>query len=335
MTLIIVSCCITALITGVAVYYKVKPQAVQNQLQNEAIQQANKELNKEHYDLVSSVFRLQSKYDSLQENYNTLTLAITGAQDNLAKLHQNLAEAQQSAEQNVDNFYNAQMKSIKEKLQAVVALEADAAEKKRAAICQEINEFEQRANEEKLDIQRTLNKMKRAYIAAMDEVRRKQEMENKLDYYRIQISDEDKCEIQALMSIEHLLKNKRNLYMLIWTSYYSKAVNELAARVLGGKIVTGIYKLTNIETQQVYIGQSKDIRERWRSEIKNGLGIDCPGNNKLFPAMQKYGITNFTFELMEECPKEDLDEREAYWISYYDSYTYGYNSTRGNKVKEK
>lgn len=89
--------------------------------------------------------------------------------------------------------------------------------------------------------------------------------------------------------------------MFLWTNYYSKRVNELAIRVLGDKSIIGIYKITNIETQQVYIGQSKQIRERWREHCKAGLQIDTPGNNKLYSNMIKYGLENFTFELMEQC----------------------------------
>lgn len=56
------------------------------------------------------------------------------------------------------------------------------------------------------------------------------------------------------MSIEHLIQNKRNLYMFIWTNYYSKRVNELAARILGPTAVMGIYKITNTITRETYIG---------------------------------------------------------------------------------
>lgn len=49
-------------------------------------------------------------------------------------------------------------------------------------------------------------------------------------------------------------------------------------------------------------------------------------------AINKYGKENFLIEEIERCPKEKLDEREVYWISYYDSYHNGYNSTKGGKL---
>lgn len=45
--------------------------------------------------------------------------------------------------------------------------------------------------------------------------------------------------------------------------------------------------------------------------------------------MRKLGLENFYIEILEECPKEKMNEREKYWISYYNSYKNGYNGTEG------
>lgn len=114
--------------------------------------------------------------------------------------------------------------------------------------------------------------------SALEAARRQEELKNNLDFYRVILSSEDENEIKVFLSIEHLLSNKRALRMLIWTNYYSKKVNELTARVLGVDDVCGIYKITNIETQQVYIGQSCSVKGRIREHCKFALGIDSPGN---------------------------------------------------------
>lgn len=100
--------------------------------------------------------------------------------------------------------------------------------------------------------------------------------------------------------------------------------------MLNKKDVMGIYKITNKENNMCYIGQAKKMRERWRDHMKCGLGIDTPANNKLYYAMQKEGLDNFTFELLEECNEQELDEKEKFYINLYDSYNFGYNSTKGN-----
>ena len=51
--------------------------------------------------------------------------------------------------------------------------------------------------------------------------------------------------------------------------------------------------------------------------------------------MRKYGYNHFSIEQIEECPNELLQEREKYWIEYYDSYKNGYNATLGGEGKTK
>lgn len=95
----------------------------------------------------------------------------------------------------------------------------------------------------------------------------------------------------------------------------------------------GIYKITSNDTGKCYIGQSIDIENRWLQHICTAkYEID---NNKFYNAIRKYGYENFTYEVIEECDKaqEVLDDRERYWIEYYNSYYDGYNSTKGGQSK--
>ena len=89
------------------------------------------------------------------------------------------------------------------------------------------------------------------------------------------------------------------------------------------KKVRGIYKVTNKVNGKVYIGQSVDIGRRWRQHMTAEDDI------YFHKAIQKYGVENFEWEVIEKCKKSELDERESYWIEYYDSYNKGYNCTKG------
>lgn len=91
----------------------------------------------------------------------------------------------------------------------------------------------------------------------------------------------------------------------------------------------GIYKYTNKINGQIYIGQSSDISSRYEQHIYDAAKR---AKTVIDKAIQKYGIENFNFEIIEECSKEELDSREKYWIQYYDSYNNGYNSTIGGKT---
>lgn len=91
----------------------------------------------------------------------------------------------------------------------------------------------------------------------------------------------------------------------------------------------GIYKITNIINNNVYVGQSVDINRRWRQHRKSFESL--LGNRKLIQEVKQYGRENFIFEVIEECPMEQLDILEKYYISIFDSYFNGLNMTTGGQ----
>ena len=98
----------------------------------------------------------------------------------------------------------------------------------------------------------------------------------------------------------------------------------------------GIYIITNIKNNKCYIGQSIDLKNRI-SAHKGMLKNNKHSNVHLMSAFLLDGIENFMFEILEEgLTKEQLDDREIYWIMFYQSnkMEYGYNiETGGAKNK--
>lgn len=94
----------------------------------------------------------------------------------------------------------------------------------------------------------------------------------------------------------------------------------------------GIYKITNTINGKSYIGQSNCIQRRF-AQHKSPYEQNRHSNKPLYKAFLKYGIENFKFEIIEECPIEKLNEREQYWISFYKTLTHqnGYNITCGGE----
>jgi len=74
-----------------------------------------------------------------------------------------------------------------------------------------------------------------------------------------------------------------------------------------------------------YVGQAVNIADRWKQHIKRGIGADPPTRNKLYPAMLASGVENFTFEIVEECNREKLNDREQYWQEYFGAKEFGYS----------
>lgn len=94
-----------------------------------------------------------------------------------------------------------------------------------------------------------------------------------------------------------------------------------------------IYKIINNINKKVYIGQTKrTIEIRWNQHLREYKYKD----HVLYKAMRKYGIENFTIEVIENCPEEELNEKEEFYIKKYNSYinfekSNGYNMTLGGQ----
>ena len=97
--------------------------------------------------------------------------------------------------------------------------------------------------------------------------------------------------------------------------------------------MVGIYKFTNKIDGKSYIGQSIDIQKRY-NQHKNrydAFNHNIPKENSFFHEMLRhYGFHNFTFEIVEECSKEELDSKEIHYIKKYNTmYPNGYNKDKG------
>lgn len=106
-------------------------------------------------------------------------------------------------------------------------------------------------------------------------------------------------------------------------------------------ILIGIYKITNLINNKVYIGQTIDYERRIDEHIRHYLNSNYHDfNSLLYKAIRKYGINNFSFEMIEECDTSELDNKEVKWIKEYNSYcnwpnSNGYNMTVGGQGNRK
>jgi group I intron endonuclease len=91
--------------------------------------------------------------------------------------------------------------------------------------------------------------------------------------------------------------------------------------------MVGIYKITNLINQHCYVGQSRQIERRWYNHKiaafnENDKAYEYP----LYRAIRKYGLENFSFEMLEECQIDELNEKEIFWINTLNPE---YNQTDG------
>lgn len=238
----------------------------------------------------------------------------------------------------IDQEYHSKLQIIREAKNAAESafeikneqLQKDFDLKKQELVSQYTNE--KQAIQSAIDVLQTeLASLKATRAAAIEAVRQEEKLIEEQDSYRLTISDQDARDIAILNSIKLQVSKPRLLSMLIWQTYYQPIAKQKFPLILGSKEVCGIYKITNMKDGLIYIGQAVDIRERWNQHAKHGLSIDTPQGNKLYQAMIKDGLENFTFQLLEECPREELNKKEAYYIGMYNSCEFGYNSNTGIK----
>ena len=94
-------------------------------------------------------------------------------------------------------------------------------------------------------------------------------------------------------------------------------------------MICGIYTITHIATGRIYVGKSKNIKQRWSSHRwmfkKDVCHKDC--NRYLYNAVKKYGVDGFKFDVVEIVPRCDklLSEKELWWMLELNSLTEGFN----------
>ena len=257
----------------------------------------------------------KDKIEELEEDYQC-------RRDNLKELDA-AAEAQRGIEQKEKieqelERYNSTLnrlsedyKEKKEKIEQDFFAYSEQVQIKREALTKEIEDYEHKQKE-------IIARFKQ------DEEKRQQ-----ADFYRVKINDVEKKDIVQLKQLALNFSKPNVIYKLLYEVYYKTKIEELFKRVLGDKATKGgIYKITNISNQKIYIGRTTKYIDRWRTHAKRGCNIDRI-NGQLYDAMFEEGLENFTWEIVEVCPKEEQSEKEKYWISFYKSDEYGYNGNKG------
>jgi hypothetical protein len=240
-------------------------------------------------------------------------------------LEEYIAEKRQLIDQQIASEFELSREKLKQNIAEITRLENERLEE---SLQKNREDFEAKSLELKSEIDiyiADLNQIRCKRTAAIEDAKRQEEMKTQSEFYKLQISTEDLDDICELKQVEKKLSKKEVLNKLIYKVYFEKSYTDLIGRIVGKEVKTGIYKITNTLNQKVYIGQAVNIAERWKQHIKRALGAEPLTQNKLYPAMQKDGVWNFTFEIVEICEKSQLNEREQYWQQFFGAKEYGYS----------
>lgn len=307
--------------------------------QNEKLKKENEELNHHNKYLLTEFKELTNKQDKINEIINIKQNEInekerqlnqaqkqidikqkelSNFQDNITKAVENQKQLSQQAYENYCDILQDKYNIEEEEYEAHIK------------ILKETYENLQLEYIEKADAAReSLAQIEATRAAAIQAQIKEKEISDNSSFYCLQISDNDLKDIAVLEAVKPKLNNQRILSMLIWQTYFRTPMTNLCNNIIGKESKTGIYKITNQLTKECYVGQASDLASRWKEHAKCGLDIDTPAGNKLYKAMIEYGIQNFSWEVLEYCKKEELNDKEKYYIKLYQAKEYGYNSNAG------
>ena len=300
---------------AISVYFVLRPRMkVAQELDQETIRK-NGELQEENAALHAEVYAMTARRDEVS-----------------ASLQQMMENNRQSANAVYESCMNEMQEKLATNAQAIGDKyrqdEIDAQSEYLDTLHELMMSFQENIQTKRLElseVESVLANMQSLTNAAVEANKRAHEMAEKANFYRLVLSEEDVREIERLREVTPYLRDSEPLNKVIWKVYYENPYTDMIGRVVGKGVHTGIYKITNLENGMCYIGQAANIADRWKQHIKRGIGAETPTRNKLYPAMLAIGVENFTFEIVEECDRTKLNEREDYWQDYFKAKEFGYS----------
>lgn len=279
----------------------------------------------------------QKRIQQLQYDYNK------EKEEEEKKYNEFLASIREK-EKLCDQLVEKEQQRIDEKVLAYSNKKYDEAEKeithyyvlRQEAINKEVVQLENNYNTHKENLDRDISTLREelsdlkarreAYIEALKAEEKRQQDRA---FYTINLTEENKEDIKILRSIEDKLHNSEALNRLIYDVFIKKPLGDLLLRIIGENTYGGIYKITNLDTQRAYIGRSTDIKKRLTEHVKGAFNISTIADQEIHRVMGREGVNKFSFEVLEKVEKEKLNEREKYWIDFYQTQSYGYNQNKG------
>ena len=289
--------------------------------------------NKLYNDLkeaVQELARLQKEFGITEEEYTKKLQEITKEIKEKESFNNTLYKLR---EEELNNLIENKKKTELEKLDKEVEEWAESAQEAAAFNAEQVQESFQKEIDKRItelnNISSTIDDYKARRDVINQEILRARAIEEQQDFYRVQLPESSKHDLDILQSIRKELTKIDILDKLIYDNYVKKSVDEMVKRVLKGENPSGIYKITRLKTGEIYIGKSVSVKDRWVQHAKSCYHCGTISHSILHTTMEKDGIENFTWEFLEEVPKDKLSEREKYWIEFYDSKNFGLNERQG------
>ena len=294
------------------------------------IQDNNQKFWEERESLKKDIDILNSTHQNLADEITKSANKINFMQDQLFSIKKEKEFIEESNKQ-AQEFIAQSEQLAKEKAQAIYEKRYDELEYEYQGYKRDLQSIIDRNKDKIQEQEQELKSLQETRAAAIAAAQKEKEIQDNKDDYCLILPREEANDVEILRGILKKIAKPRSILMAIWQAYYAPIAKKKFPKILGKTDVCGIYKITNQETGECYIGQAVDVRRRWMDHSKMMLQIDAPKNNQLYMAAAEYGLDSFSFELLLECEPNQLNEKEKYFIKLYNSDAIGYNQNRGVK----
>ena len=306
-----------------------KGKIIEQNLKEILTEKIDKEIREKHAQRIRASQDLEEMQERQRDEIQRTEVEIENRKIVLQALDQSIENSRQYVDRYIEDVKQEKLKTLDEQIknegiemtrraQAEHQRQLDTLELIRKNIQKEIDQ-----------ISINLEAFRAKQDAINQELLRQREMEEQNNFYRVCLTDDAIADINLLQVTRQNLKKPEIIDKIIYDTYIAKPVLEMIKRVLQNSTCSGIYKITCQETKEVYIGKSTDVKNRWQQHCKTAFNCGTIASSVLHRKMQQYGIENFTFELLESVPKDQLSEREKFYINFYRSKEVGLNERNG------
>lgn len=253
------------------------------------------------------------------DTYNNLT------ENKLKEIDVSLENQRQRRQEELDQTFE----ETKQKYDLMVQDKIKESEEELNALLIASNEEKRKMDEETEMYQREVAYWERTWLSILEPIKRYEKTKQERLFYTIQVPEEYHEDIEFLLTtVAAKVQHPDIISKLVWAEYVKPYLDDTFKRI-EIKAEPGIYKLTNINNNKSYVGKSTNVKTRIADHFKSSVGIKSIADQAVHHAILKDGFWNWQIEVLTYCDKDELSEREKYYIGFFKTQEYGYNKTGG------
>lgn len=285
--------------------------------------------NKKKHEINYSMEELLNKYYKLEAKLESTEKLIDAADERHKKVLSDYSNQAIQKKLELNREYEELEQEKKKTLAAKVENYYEGCKAQMRQLQISVDEKRLEVEEELMNLDKLIAGKQASYEGLIEPLKNLEKDKQAKMFYCIQIPEEDENDIDYLVrEVVPKVRHPDIISKLIWQEYIKTPFDATLKRV-GVNDGPGIYKITNVDTGMCYIGKSTNVKKRLQDHIKSTIGIQSIADQHIHHEILKKGIHNWMFEQICSCEKEELNEKEKFYIEKFDSQNYGYNLRAG------